>query len=648
MSGAGAPGGIRVAASAESAPQPAVPHLAPGLVAWVVFSALLVFARGVRWDENYEFAQVLAARVHYPDWHPLAWWVRNLVSAQLYVSALMLDAGAGAYSVCLVRNLLFVWATVVPPYLLGAALAQRALAGHAAAALILSGVHTAFDGSYPQFTLPGMFSNGHIGTGFVLCAIAALALGRVALGFFLIGLTPAVHIGQLPPLLLLLVLVYASRRLHPQPRVWRRADAALVAGLGISVAIWIAGRLLAGGGAPPISDASPDEIRAIWGGWVTYYDMHRRPPGLNSLLMTVGFVLLAYAALFGLRIGQSPNARPWIVCFVYSAVVLLIGLVVMLAQTLLGANVPYVTLTWLPYRLWNHVPPIMVAMICAILLQPRAGGDSTPRLVGLAAVALTLGFTMLRPLFLQALPATISYRYFGTLDFVVFFLFGAAFALLLSGIREHSKRSFALFAMIGAGVLILTALVHQFGTMAAIAGVVLVVGVSRYKRLPGLGPWPQRVFVSAIAMLAVSMLWQEWRARQTLAIGDFERAIAAHLESSGHSDAMLLGPMDQVLLQAQTGHPVVADLATPFFIGYRPSFGPQINGMFRDVYGVDFRYPEPPKDWREVWAERTAAEWSALAEKYGFEFVVSPIDTELRLPVELDHYGHKLYRAPAP
>lgn len=635
-------------ATADLAVDSRVPGLRAGLLGWVFASVALVLLRGVRWDENYEFAQVVAGQVAYPDGHPLPWWVRNLVSVQLYASALMLEAGAGAFLICLTRNILFVWATVLPSYLMGAALAQRALAGHVAAALVLAGVHTTFDGSYPQFTLPGMFSNGHIGTGFALCAVAALALGRIALGFFLIGLMPAVHIGQAPPLFLLLGLVLVSRRLHPAPGVWRRADLALVAGTAISAGVWLVGRFALGGASPPDAGASPDEIRAIWGGWVTYHDMHRRPPGMNSILLTVGFALLAYAVLFGQRVGNSPNARQWIVCIVYGAVALLIVLAVMLVQTLLGADVPYALLTWLPYRLWNHIPPIVIAMLCAILLKPRDESGVARDLAAYATVALMLALATVRPLFLEALPESISYRYFGTLDPVVFFLFGAAYTLMLSEIRVQSERRFATFALAGAVVLMLTAFVHQYGTIAALAGALTTVAIGRIRPIPRAGAWVRNAVIAAVAILLLSLTWQEWRARQTLWVSSFERAMAAHLASKDDADAMLLGPMGQVLLQAQTGHPVVADLATPFFIAYRPSFGPRINTMFRDIYGVDFRYPVPPREWQQIWTERSQEEWQSLAERYGFSYVISPEDAPLRLPVEFNYLGRRLYRATAP
>jgi hypothetical protein len=433
------------------------------------------------------------------------------------------------------------------------------------------------------------------------------------------------------------------------PGAWRKADLALVAGCAISLAAWISARLLLR--LPPdASDASPEDIRSVWAGWVSYYDMHRRPPGLNSLLMTVGFVLLAYASMFGGRVLKSANSRPWIVCIVYCGVALVIVLAVVLAQSLLGADIPFVLLSWLPYRLWNHVPPVMLAMICAILLPPRTSLLDAQGLAGYGAVSLMLGLTFLSPLLMDLLPASIAYRYLGTLDIVVFFLFGAAYALVLWEMHNRSRRLVVIFGCIGAVLLLVLALVHQFGAVSTIAGTLVPVLLSRMRSLPPIGPWAPRVVAAIVACLIASLTWTESRLRQSLPVGGFEAAVAEKLASSSESDAMLLGPMDQVLLQAQTDHPVLTDLATPFCsIAYRPSTGPKVNEMYRDLYGADFRFPVPPRPWKQVWTERTPGEWTQLAAKYDFHYVVAPEDTPVQLPVELDHFGRKLYRvAPQP
>ena len=42
-----------------------------GCALWVAFSVVAMLLRGVRWDENFEFAQAMTGQVPYPDGHPM-------------------------------------------------------------------------------------------------------------------------------------------------------------------------------------------------------------------------------------------------------------------------------------------------------------------------------------------------------------------------------------------------------------------------------------------------------------------------------------------------------------------------------------------------------------------------------------------------
>ncbi len=620
--------------------------LRAGLAGWLVFAIALVALRGVRWDENYEFTQVLTGAVKYPVWHPLVFWVHHLYTGQLYLTAFLMEAFPGAFAANAVRNVFFVWATVLPPYLLGAALGRNALAGHVAAVLMLAGITIDFNASYPQFVLPGMFSNGHVGTGFALVAIAAFALRRPALAFFLIGLMPAVHIGQTPQLILFIGFLLLARWLRPQRKgAWRRADFALLGGLAASTAILAAGYFAWRDTAlitPPATPAR--DVHAIWAGWVSYYDMHRRPPGILPILFTVVFILFAYLTLLGLGFAKDPAKFAWPITILYVGGALLIALSVMLVQILLGPQVPEFFLTWVPYRLWNHLPPILVAGLAAVLV-PRF--DREPWQAPAAStvcVAVALAFLAIGPTLRALAPIELASRYLSSTTPALFYLFGAVFTLLIPHVAGGRRPVRNAAAVIAITVLLVTAFYHQFGAVCAAAGAMTALFARRMVPAPGWLRYRSEIIGSLLFIIVAQIAIHEFVHREHLARGKFEGVAAAYLQEQGESKALLASPMGQVLLQAQTGHAVLADLATPFLIGYRTSMGPQINTMYTDLYGVDFRFPSPGRHWKQVWAERSPEEWRRLGATYGFRFVVAPEGVILSLDEAVAVNGRRLYR----
>lgn len=161
---------------------------------------------------------------------------------------------------------------------------------------------------------------------------------------------------------------------------------------------------------------------------------------------------------------------------------------------------------------------------------------------------------------------------------------------------------------------------------------------------PGWLRYRSEIFGTLMFIILAQISIHEYLHREDLARGDFERAAAAYLRDAGETEALLASPMGQVLLQAQTGHAVLEDLATPFMIGYRSSMGPQINAMYTDVYGIDFRFPSPGRPWQQVWTERSPEEWRRLGAAYGFRYVVAPEGLALALDEAVAVDGCRLYR----
>ena len=91
--------------------------------------------------------------------------------------------------------------SVLPVFLLTTILSRKHLWGHVAALLVLLGLHHEFASYYPLPSWPSQYSIGTVGTGYALIVLALLVTQRWRSAFFLLGLMPAVHVGQLPILL---------------------------------------------------------------------------------------------------------------------------------------------------------------------------------------------------------------------------------------------------------------------------------------------------------------------------------------------------------------------------------------------------------------------------------------------------------------
>jgi len=604
-----------------------------GGLAWVAFCGAVVAARGVRWDETYEFAQVILGLVRHPEGHPLLPYVRNAYSLQVYGSAALLWATGSALVVNAFRNVLFIGATVLPAYLLGARLSGRALYGHAAALLVLAGAHLELRSTYPQFVWPDMFSNGHVGTGWALMTVFCFVSSRWGAGYLLLGLMPCIHIGQAPAALALggaagLWLAITGR--------WREL-ARGVGFFGIGVALcavfWVVQRPFVVPAAAAGAYAATGDVDQIWQRFVAYHDIHRSWPPVNG---QVGLtLLLAVSGLMAYdgwkRRGAEGQIDPaWAVIFVYAAAIG--GLVwgTMAVHALMGPETPRALLQWMPYRLLNHAPPLLVATCCGVLGREKRGG-----LVALAVLAVAVAVPYTR----AAWPAGMYARYLAPSAGLVFLLAGAA--LFRACVDAFGKPMNAFGAMLAASVVV--APFHQYGAamlaLGAVLGLVMTLRGQHYVLRER-----QLTRAAAIIILAAGavFLYQQLMQRQVLPVGGFERSVQSYLEARGENDVMLVGPPKQLLLQAKTNHPVITDMALPYMITYLPSIGPSVSKLYEDVYGIRLTDREEA-DWERVWEERPTEAWRIAADKYSFRYVVAPGNLHLNLRKVLATQADALY-----
>jgi hypothetical protein len=561
-------------------------HVAAGLAFWGVFCVVAVVLRGVRWDEQYEFAQVITGAVVYPEGHPYPYCAQNALNLQIYGTAALHWLTGSARIVCGFRNVLYLLATVAPLYLLGALLA----------------------GGHPR------------------------------VGLFMLGLMPCVHIGQMP-ILLGCCAVAGAIAAWKSPAVLKRLLRAApwgLAGLAVCAAVWLgkgAMRVALPESGPYASAAAP---AAVWAGYIAQ-DALRALPGrptsyTNSFIALAGALLIATLLCFPSRKNpQSAIHNPQSIVWLY--VLLAAGAVwgVMGAHYALGERVPYVLISWMPYRFANHAAYILIAATAAVLC-----GNSMRTQWFMPAV-LALG--AMRPFLEGLVPENVYTRYVAGGEGLLFFLVGAACFVLSAQSRENKRLFRVATIAMGSSAVALGAL-HQFGLACAAAGFVAAAAAMRLRAAA-----TPRAAAVLLAVALAGATAAQWRGRQDLPASPFDRDVASCLAARGEGGAMLLARPEQYTLQAKTGHPVVADTCLAPWIPYMPAIGPAIEKIHRDFYGETFSPPHKGQ-WNQLWRGRTETDWRDLRRAYRVRYVVSPNQVPLQLPVAVRGEMETLYAIP--
>lgn len=625
-----------------------------GLAGWLIFGVVAVSLRGIRWDEDYEFAQVIARTIPYPEGHPLFVFIRNIFNIQVYGAAAIHVMLPNADLLCAIRNILFIAATVVPAYLLGTLMSGRALCGHVAAVFLLLGTHLDFDSDYPLQTWGHFFSNGHVGMGYALMAACFVAWRRYPLGYFLVGFMPCVHVGQMPALL---GLAGARALVAVHERRWRDL-AAGAAGMAMGIA---ACGLFALGTWPfhvaaPASGAyaGQGDPQQLWSAFVAA-DVHRAAPGGGVLYTNANLALLLFL-LFALAASHVERYRrdfqPWRWMFVYGGCATIAVWGTMALHMILGTRMPYALLAWMPYRMSNHVVILLAAGLPAIVAatDPLRGGRVG---AGLLIMMGTLIAAVASPLAHPFMPEAFYTRYVATGEGLFFFLCGAAATLLHAALRDD-KPFRVRWTVAALGALIVVAMHHHFGAACIVAGVVARVGIDRFLRHTP--HWHERLQLTAVrgtalaalaAVVLATLLVQQWREQMWLPRTPFDRNVAVYLLRRGDPEALIATRPDQYMMQARLGHPVMVDLALPTWPPYLPSIGPSVEKLYREIYGIHFGGDAPPfNNWSAAWRARRKEEWMLLAKAYGFRYVLSPNQVAVQLPAVLIGETESLYAVP--
>lgn len=618
-----------------------------GVLFWMVFSLVGVTIRGVRWDENYEFAQAFLGQVPFPEGHPLYQYVWRLFSIQHISLAGLMTVASDPLWANGFRNVLFLLSSTIPVYLWGTTLSRRPLIGHVAVVLILTEIHVPFLSSYPIHVWPGVFSNGPVGLGYMLLAAWALASGRHRLAGGLIGFAPMVHLGQFPPLLAMTVLYLLWLVIQKAQSAARRLVLAMLPGLMMTLLLGIFLRMYS---VPPPSDGAyfsdADPMR-IWHHFMAHFASHRAIPYTIGHLLLVGAILFSFQLLW-CRYNEKTVASnrvppvcdpPTAWAMIYLAITSLTVWTIMAIHQAAGADVPYLLLGWLPYRLMNHVGPLLIPLLLAVAFRRRT--SETPVWLPLLLLATVLG-----PL-LHRVSVELATRYITQGDYLFFLISGIATSAFTRA-SAATAPPWGLRISVLLSILLLAAF-HQFGAACMALGWVV-----------GLLPAPARptarelgrLSTCLVGVLLIVLLAKQGERRSHLFVEPIFQQVAKYLEEVGEDDAMVLTPYQQVGTQMKTGHPIMADMATQFIGIYVPPIAPSVSAIFQDFYDLHFNpdAPVPPADlpWHGVWPAKSLAEWQRLSVKYDLHYVLAPDFMDLPLDKVVDGNGNNLYKIPLP
>lgn len=623
-----------------------------GAFFWVVVCCACIGWRGVGWDESYEWAQVLLGQVTYPEGHTSNRYAWGAFTIQYYVSAGFLWLFRDPVLLCAFRALLSGLASVLPAYALGTVLGRHWAWGHLAAFLVLARTHEFTASWYGVVAWAQRSTSGTIGTGFVLLVVAALLARHWRAAFFLLGLIPLVHVGQLPvPLLIAGCCAVWIWRVE-EPRVLRAALGWGAAGVACSAVFWLVQQGVA---VPPPAPGnpyySPEPVMTAWARYTLVHDVHRSlylpPPSGpmgNSNIAYLGLLVYA-AALARLEWRDRSVARPFSWVLLYGLVSACIVWGVLLVKQFAGMQMPFLLVGWQPLRLTTHVAPLVLAVLVALLAcWDRQGGRKRLAARGMAAFA--LAWFLLRPALAWAAPETVYQRYLAPPEFVLFLLGGAGLAILTVELRTVPRFRMGWLALTAAGFAGLAAF-HQWGALCVAAGFAGMIAMPVLTRATWAGRFtPGLAALLVLGGLAIFPVIQALGpVFDPVAAKPFEREVAAYFAAQDRRDELLLTVPWAWGYQARTGQPVLKNFEAGLLASYMPSLAPTVQKVSQDVYCIEEGGP-----WLEAvrcWEARTLEGWRDLAARYPkMRYVIFGNNHPLDLPVILRGESHTLYAIP--
>ena len=615
-----------------------------GSLGWVAFSLFAVALRGVRWEETYEHALLITGLVPYPEGHPCYQYCRNVFSGQSYLSALVLHFVDSPLLVNGYRNVLQLIFCTVPVFLLGTRFSGKTWYGHIAVVLVLLGIHQGLQSYYPIESWPHMYAIGQIGTGYALLVFALLLFDCWRTVWLLLGLMVAIHIGQLPVIGAVAGVQWLIYLYQGDKKRVLQALGYFALGLVPCVIFYGIMRTLHVPLPTEGAYAATGDTHAIWAAYTERYDLHRGFARLNPFWKSgvgVALVLLMAGASLSLerRRAMGQRDRMWVA--LYGGILATVVGLIWLVHQVVGGEIPFLLLGWMPYRLTNHLAILLVPLALGLLAR-TPGTNDWPPFAPRIFIFLILLWLALGPVWQMVLPEGLATRYFTNPDTALWLLSGGALSALGYGrmVQGHSLFFMLLFTVCGA---ILLAGLSPFALAALFAGLLvggLLLRLEPYAQLAGpVGSYQGILMLTLGAQLLVGQFAQ----REHLPVHPLQQEVVDYLAERGEADAMLVPPYWDVAWLAKTRHPIFADYQAAHHMTYMRDLAPALKQMHADVYGfpVDADMTGAPL---VDWPTRTVEEWHTLAEAYGFAYVLAPSEMKLQLEPVLESQPYNLYR----
>lgn len=641
--------------------------LRTGAFVCLVIAIINTVVHGFVLDEAAVPAQIISGQVEYPDGHPQRVFYRGVYTVQNYSAAWFLQAWPSVEALSAVRNVGLVFLSLFAPFAVTVILTGSPLWACVATVLVMTEAIVRVGGVYPIWVYPHFYGHGHFGLQVSIIGAVLLVGGYHRFASLIIGLIPSLH-AAMAVVTWPWAAVYAwcSRR----TRTSRQMIGAIVAvGVGIAacggLAIYIRQFTANDHIVPPYNAVGSADV--IYSQFSKYNDGHRKLlpfwtlPYFGALViyLCIGCLLLSRPRQIS---AANASIRRWMFLFGLGAWVLVL---VAGAWHYVAGSLPYRLNQLMPYRFCNLPNTLLIPMTVTVIADAHRRLQGSARVaVSLLVGAMLVGATICIPIHRAHTCTHLLPIAWGMM------LVAVGFADASEGRGWFANRIITLTVLAVLTILAFmdeTSAVWSFSVSGAVSAAILSLAQSN-RSLAFLAGARWSVFartgliVSCFLAASSSVAFSKVRDRSDpwhKTTAD-DRLIATWLKDHAQPNEMILPPLaPRIELQPKTGHPVVMELETLWFMAYDRSICPTVGMMSRELYGIDYSDPAQIESLltdgklvlkditRATWSKRTLPQWRELMDKYGFRLVVAPVDLALPLTRVLTGQNWALYEIPS-
>ena len=638
-----------------------------GIVLTTVASVLYLAENGPVADESVGTADILSGHIPYAHDHPhfiYSWRAPSLSNAVSLIARPYLSREF----VSAARNVLFIALTILVPYLIVVYRTGRIVLGLATVTLVLAGCALSFRGVYPTFLFPEFQSHGHVGAHLALLTVFLLGLGFARAGGFGLGALISLH-----PVFGAFAWAWAALWTSLP---WRGIQNVRqrISLLWLAVGLAVSGATFAFYWTQSPNDigalASTDGALTIRDHFIAYTDLHRKVPPVGSQVFTHGYFahFLLWAALAWSLLLSRRNHAPTrerhpldIALLSFSGLTWMTVWLAWLAETN-GLELPPAIVTFMPYRFsvlsQLIIPALLVIAIHRAVAQSKTTESSQAGWIALGSALCCVGAVaayvcLIYPASRHAPRFQVS---------VVAFLSALPFAIAVYERKSAAWSSFVPMITLGIAWYVLQRVSQTpvlFAYAAAIVSAFALALVVR--RLPTHGRNRNVFSIVSVAMCAGVLVAASLTPSSSPQkhYRNFERRVNAHLAAVGASSPIAVAFQPGYHYQAKLDSPILMESESLWIMTYVPETASYLADVTKELYGVDYSSraaldalaakskigPYAPF-WTDAWKRRSVEQWQTLAEKYGFEYVISSRRAPLAFEPIIAQDGSALYRIP--